>query len=1413
MRFAFPQLLLLCLLSWLPLVAHAQNTAPGDFRFEHLTVDQGLSHSDALAVAQDRAGFIWVGTNRGVDRYDGYELKPYMLPITPDGVAGNRIKVLHVSPATGRLWIGTERAGLNYYDATTDRLVPLAEQAAPAAVRPLLHQLANVSIMALASDRQGDLWVGTQYNGLYVLHFDKRGQLAGLRYVPTAYPSASALAISSLATDRANNVWVGTYNQGLGVVRAGRTVVDTTALTQPVRVLHLDQRGDLWVGLDQRVLWVGAAHLQAGHKLLAQQQPLIYPQLLSLRLDSFGRLWVGTIYGLYVWPAGAVTGQTIPLGPAPTLLLPQDGELFSLNSERVHQVFEDRTQVMWLCTSAGGLNKVDLRQKPFGQLRRLRAGQAALANNYINAIYKEEATNTLWLGTRNGVQAYDLARHTFRSYLNQNGTTRGIDISAILQARNGTLWFGTRFHGLVRLRRQHGREQLTIYANEQLTTGKHLGSTSIERLAEDRRGHLWVATFGDGLVEMSDAGQVLHSYVARRGGLPTNNLTYLLYDPRQDVLWTSTNNAGLLKLRPGPDSLHVLQQFKHRFGAKDGLQVNYVRPLLLDRQGVLWIGTIGGGLHQLARDAQGHETVRSLRNYLPESDVEGLLTDDAGQLWIGGNGLYRYAPAGHHYVRYDVADGLQSNAFKIGAAGRGADGTLYFGGINGVSYFQPAAIQPNRNAPVVLLTALRVNNQPVAVGQPVNGRVLLTKPLSEPQTVIIQPGDKDFSVDFVGLNYVNPQKNRYAYQLTGYNADWVTPAAGQRTASFANLPPGRYTLRVKASNGEGAWSQRPATITFEVQGPWYATGWAYTLYALGLLGAVALYRRVEMRQQKLQSKLALEQFQTEKEKELTNLKLGFFTNISHELRTPLTLILGPMQEISTSPGPVPNLGAKVRLMQAQAQKLLDLVNQLLDFRKVESGHVPLRVSRRDALPILREQYASFQLQAQERNVAYELHLDFTEAHLYLDHNKLVIMLTNLLANAFKYVRDEGRVDLSAAVVGEAAGNAVYEDGNLLDNYLSVTVSDTGVGIAPHELERIFDPYYQASHTNALRRQGTGIGLALARQFAERHGGQLTVASTQGVGTTFELRLPLGLAHFRPEDFAPTDEPVTELETTGLELPVLATENKPSGEAPLPATSPARVLVVEDNDELRQYLKELFTADYAVQVAEDGVAGWDATLAYPPDLIISDVMMPRRDGLELCRTLKSNPKTCHIPLVLLTARTAETHELEGLEMGADDYVSKPFNPSLLQAKVATLLRNRRTLQEFYQRRILLQPSEIKVADADREFLEKAMQVVEQHLSDTEFNVQALVDKMAMSSSAFYRRIKTITGQTAVEFIRDVRLRRAAQLLAQSSLRVSEVSFEVGIQNTRYFREMFQKLYGMLPSEYARQHREVAAPPGE
>jgi signal transduction histidine kinase/ligand-binding sensor domain-containing protein/DNA-binding response OmpR family regulator len=1409
MKWLLTQALCLFLLGMACPTSLAQN-APSEFRFEHLTVNDGLSHSDAMAVTQDRLGFLWIGTNRGVNRYDGYELKKYILPVNPlNGLSGNRVRALHVG-RDGRLWVGAESSGLSLYDADRDRFIDINEHQVPAALHSLARRLAQADVAVITSDPQGRLWVGTQRQGVFVLDFDAQGRLRNLQQVPLAEDNRNDYQVMSVVAAPEGQIWLGTLGAGLRIVEAG------TALPKPlvarkaplalatVRSIHLDRRGDLWLGTNRQVFWVSRQDRLRVQNLDAHPLPQACRDIHDVRLDTFGRLWVGTDYGLYLWQAGTVTGSTPPVQlTKPTLFLPVGGDPFSLQSERVHQLFEDQDQVLWLAASAGGLNKVDLRQKPFGQLQHQLTTKPTLPNNYVNTIYKEEAKNLLWIGTRNGFSCYDLARKTYRNYLSwqQSSDSTGVDVSAVVQASDGTLWLGTRTHGLYTLKRENGREKITPFAA--LSNQPDQVTTSVETIVEDRFGTMWVGTFNAGLARFSRSGKHLKTYSVGTG-LPTDHFTYLLYDPKQDLLWASTRDAGLLKLRVTADSLVLLKQFSHDERNANSLSVNYVWPLLQDRQGTLWIGTIGGGLHQLSTDAQGREHIQRCSQWLPESDVESLLTDEDGHLWIGATGLYCVTPSTHRYLRYDVADGLQSNAFKIGAACRAQDGTLYFGGINGISYFQPRTIRANPYPPVVRITGFRVANKTVAVGDTINGRVLLTKAFAHPQTIAIRADENDFSVEFVGLNYATPKKHQYAYQLVGYNADWVAAAPGQRTASFANLPPGDYTFRVKASNGDGLWSTKLATLQLTVLPPWWKTWWAYLLYGLAFMGALLVYRRVTMAQQSLENKLALEKFRVEKEKELTDLKLSFFTNVSHELRTPLTLILGPMEELLSAANRFTGFKDNIVLMHKQTRKLLELVNQLLDFRKVEAGKVPLRATRADMVGFLTEIFLIFKLKAEERQLSYSLLLPPEPIELYFDAGKLEIVLTNLLANAFKYTKEDGSITVTAAVIGQPSGNAVFGPNGLMDNYLEIKVIDQGIGMPPNELANIFDAYYQASQTETLRMMGTGIGLSLVKQFVERHAGEITVTSQVNQGATFTVRLPFGHEHLTPNDFGP-EVPADEQH---LSAPAAATALGTDQLVDLTEqafASPPRLLIVEDNTDLRQYLEQLFDSEFEVTVAADGVEGWEKAQALLPDLVLSDIMMPQSDGLELCQRIKQHPKTLHIPVLLLTARTAAVHELEGMENGADDYISKPFNPKILHAKVSAVLRNRAKLREFYERQILLEPTKVVIPEVDKLFLEQAMKAVEDNLADPEFNVQVLLREMGMSQSFLYRRVKSITGQSVVEFIRDVRLKRAAQLLAGTQLRISDVAYQVGIQDLKHFRTMFQKLYGMSPSEYAKQHR--------
>jgi signal transduction histidine kinase/ligand-binding sensor domain-containing protein/DNA-binding response OmpR family regulator len=1315
---------------------------------------------------------------------------------------------------TGRLWAGVENGGLIWYDNSHDRFLSIRQLAVGGVgALPQLRQLASMSVLSIVSDQHNQLWVATQQAGVFVLRFTADGQLRTIQHLRLRRGRDEATFANKLVADPYGHIWVGTLGYGLWRVSPQTTGRGDDALriepvtTLPeynIRSMHLDRRGDLWIGTDTQVFWLANQQLTAALPTSFVALKRRFAHVESLFLDSAKRLWIGTSFGLLLMEQAPAAAATPPVNEQQVrTFLPLDTDPSSISSVRIHDILEGRFHNLWLASSAGGLNQLNLQAKPFMLLRRHMTGQTSPANNYINAVCREANSNRLWIGTRNGFASYDLIGKTYRNYGNRalSGDVNGVDVSAIMQASDGKLWIGTRYSGLLMMDGGQPASVHHVSGSGQL----NWSGLSIESMAEDRSGTIWVATL-NGMHALDRQGNYLRK-IDRLGRLPMPPVTAMLYDSTQHVLWASSRNAGLLKLAIVSGTLRLLAQYRKEPGNPNSLLTNYTWPLVKDKQGTLWIGTIGGGLHRLVRQANGAERIERYDKWIPETDIESLLCDQDGNLWIGGTGLYKFNPKSRQVQHYDVSDGLQSNSFKVGAATQGSDGTFFFGGTNGITYFQPRDIRPDPYPPLVQLTGLRIYNQPVQVGDTINGRILLTASLAIPQTVELNASENDFSVEFVGLNYVNPHKQQYAYQLEGYNDGWVQVSADRRVATFANLLPGTYTFRVKASNSDGVWSVRPASLRLTILPPWWKTWWAYLLYVVVIGGGLALYRRSELASKALENRVALEQYKAEKEKEVTDLKVQFFTSISHELRTPLTLILGPVEELANATGSVVPVKDKIRLVHQQTHKLLNLVNQIMDFRKIDAGYVLLRASRDNIIPFLTEIVLIFKLKAEELRFDYTLQVPSEPIVMYFDRSKLEIILTNLLSNAFKYTPERGRIRVDVTVVGTPTEDAVVESGCLLDNYLQLSVRDWGVGMQAQVIDRIFDPYYRAFHADTRQVAGTGIGLALVKQYTLAHAGDVTVDSAPGLGTTFTVRLPFGRKQLTDESILEERLPalVATPEQTG------AANLVPPAESPLLTIGPARVLVVEDNHELRQYIYQLLSPPLDVLLAEDGLDGWSKALEYAPDLVVTDVMMPRSNGLELCRTIKQHPKTMHIPVMLLTARTAAVHELEGLETGADEYMAKPFDPRLLVAKISAILQTRQQLRTYYQRQLLLQPTEVTIPGKEKKLLETAISIIEANLTNPDFSIPVLVRELGTSQSVLYKQIKAITGQSLIEFVRDIRLKRAAQLLIGSDMKIVDIARQVGFEDIKYFRKAFQTLYTMTPSEYARQHRNDPADP--
>jgi signal transduction histidine kinase/ligand-binding sensor domain-containing protein/DNA-binding response OmpR family regulator len=1309
------------------------------FKFEHLTVNEGLSHSDAMAVVQDDEGFIWVGTNKGLDRYDGYTLKNYRLPYrNVNGQYTNRVLGLHLS-SDKTLWVVAETQGIFFYDPKVDDFKNLADFARDKKEEETLRQIVARSLTTTAD---GTIYVGTSTQGLYIIKRDQSQKITSLKNIAFPYLGTNAL-IFALAPDANQRVWVGT-------VGAGLYYLDEKENPRPylpwkeakiIRAILLSQDKQLWVASEEEVIKINS--LDSYQKL---DQHFNY--ITSLLEDSYHRLWIGSRTGLFLLSDLKTEGFKIQ-GKLQHFT-PGDPE--GLNYHLIHYLVEDSFKNLWIAASAGGLNKVNLIPKPFYKLTKKKGG---LPNDYTNTLCQDKEDNVLWIGTRSGFARYDVQTGQIKTFLDQTNLkdAPAVDVTSIYDPGRGTLWIATRVHGIYLL----NKKTLSLRRLPEIPGQKEWKQSEPISMATDPEGRIWVACFYDGLHLFSPEGQILKSFSKAAGTFPSSKLTFLL--PDQDGMYLSTRDHGLVLL----DFKDARIKTRYAFHPK-GLKTDYIWPLLRSKKGDLWIGTIGGGLHRLDPKTK---QIERLEEIIPEADVESLQEDEQGNIWIGGNGLYRFDPKTRTYLHFDVADGLQSNSFKVASAAKGKDGRLYFGGIQGVSYFIPENVSTNPHPPKMQITQVRILNYAYSPDQKNNPRALLSGPFTE--EIVIKNFENDFSIEFVGLNYSNPGKQHYEYMLEGFHKNWIALPPGQRVMGFSNLPAGSYTFLVKADNGDGVWTDAPARLKLRILPPWYRTWWAYLIYGILASSLLLWYKIVSRRQRELKNKIALEQVAKEKEKELAELKVNFFTNVSHELRTPLTLIMSPAEYLMKNAPTGTEAREKAELLYKQANKLLVLVNQLMNFRKVESGHVELALQTLDLLPLITEVYLLFKIKADEQNIHYDLNLPSTPVYIDFDPEKMEIVLSNLLSNAFKFTAEGGKIEVSGQIDQE-------------QSTFQLSISDNGIGIHEEEVEHIFEPFYQAYKQNTVKTTGTGIGLSLVHEFVKRQGGHIMVKSSLGQGTRFTIDLPLS-----------------------LQTPSIEKESSPAISSPIlepDVNLDQKLLIVEDNEDLRNYLVSLFHSHFETHSAANGKEGMDKALQILPDIILSDVMMPVMNGLEFCERIKNNPKTAHIPLILLTARAATLHELEGLESGADDYIVKPFNPKVLHTKILSLISNRKKAQEFFHKQLIASPSETVIPDADRIFLQTAMQIIEENLTNEQFNVQSLVRESGMSQSAFYRRLKNLTGQSVIEFIKDVRLKRAAQLLSTKQYRVSEVAMMVGMEDLKNFRSSFQKLYGVTPSEFGK-----------
>lgn len=1041
-----------------------------------------------------------------------------------------------------------------------------------------------------------------------------------------------------------------------------------------------------------------------------------------------------------------------------------------INDNNVNCVYLDDQDILWLGTATGGINKADLKAKPFHNFS-ISAKNKTSVNTPVRGIWAD-ASGT-WIGTQDdGLLYIDRQTKTEKWFRDE---LAGKSVRSIFRDSHGNIWIGSRL-GLDRYDTR-SKKMISCF-NEQ--TGAKLDFARFYSIAEDPVDHsIWFCIY-NGLVRFdadknSFERMSLGTYYLKSGA------GCVFFDSKGN-LWVGTEYSGLINCKRDQQTGAFTDTVAYA-GEGPGavLPDPRVYSMAEDEFGNIWAGTANGLC--LIDVATKKVNIVSKEDGSKAQYITRIIPDRKGNLWIAHkNGLSKLTIKSGEVHNYAVKENFHGYEFMEGSGCIDTTtGEMYFGGIDGYISFMPDEIGNNPIPPAVSLTELHVLNKPVAIGQKINDRVLLSAPIYLTKTITLTHEDRSFSIEFAALNFSNPEKNQYAYRLEGLDKDWIYTDASRRIASYSNLPPGKYTFQVKAANSDGLWNPAPTTLEIIVLPPWWRTWWAYTIYALLFsLAAYIIYRIIRARHRYNQQILA-ERLKAEKAQEMDQMKSNFFTNVSHEFRTPLTLIIDPLESLLSEKIPPGKEKEYYSIMYRNARRLLGLINQFLDFRKLESGSLHLHVTRQDMVAFVRNIMEAFEFHARKRNIQFLFETNKDEIVFGFDADVVGKVLYNLISNAFKFTPEGGRIAVAITANPEKP------------DQLLLIVSDNGIGIPSELTTRIFEPFYQVESSERKNTGGTGVGLSLTKELVTLHNGSITVTSEPNKGTRFTVTL------------GNLEESTTETPQELIPAAFTPLSDNYTGPAPVDepetTTESAVVLIVEDNDDVRNYLRMNLSASYNIIEATNGEEGLEKAQETIPDLVISDIMMPGMNGLELCQRLKNDEKTSHIPVVLLTARQSDQSQIKGYETGADVYITKPFSTALLLVRIKNLLESRRKLRELFNTSTGFDTRLIATNKADKAFLDKATALIEENMSDKDVNVEWLASQLLLSRTQLYRKIKALTDQSVHEFVTTIRLNKAAQLLLAARHTVAEIAFMVGYSDSTSFSRMFQKQFKQTPKKYS------------
>ena len=1318
------------------------------YQFKHLEVSDGLSNNSVNTICKDRDGFMWFGTTTGLNRYDGYTFKIYQHAENDPGSLPDNYITDIVEMPDGRFWVNTGR-GYVLFDKEQDCFIT--------DVTGFMKNLESGGVPEqVFVDREGNTCLSVAGEGCY--RYKEGGKRLFFSYVEHSLPEHGVTQIAECSDGL-----LLIYNTGLLVCLDRATLAIKWQSDEIKKYIPAGKTIEFSLFVDRdNCIWayslMGIWAYDCGTKSWRTDLTAIWssrPDVIihAVAQDIEGRIWVGKDYdGIDVLEKE--TGKV-------TSLVAHDDNGRSLPHNTIYDLYADRDGIMWVGTYKKG---VSYYSESIFKFNMYEWGD-------ITCIEQADE-NRLWLGTNDhGILLWNRSTGKAEPFWRDAEGQLPNPVVSMLKSKDGKLWVGTFNGGLYCM----NGSQIRSYKEG---VGNALASNNVWALVEDDKGRIWIASLGGGLQCLEPVSGTFETYTSSNSALLENNVTSLCWVDNNTLFFgTANQGVGMMDMRT--------REIKKIQGQSGNVKLSNdaVNHVYKDSRGLVWIAT-REGLN--VYDTRRHVFL----DLSPVAEAKGnfiaaITEDQERNMWVStsrkvirvtvasdGKGSYLFDSRA-----YNSEDGLQNCDFNQRSIKTLHNGIIAIGGLYGVNVFAPDHIRYNKMLPNVMFTGLSLFDEAVKVGQSYGGRVLIEKELNDVENVEFDYKQNIFSVSFASDNYNLPEKTQYMYKLEGFNNDWLTLPLGVHNVTFTNLAPGKYVLRVKAINSDGYVGIKEATLGIVVNPPFWMSWWAYLLYAVGLVIVLFLARYRMLKRER--EKFHLQQIENEvaKNEEINNMKFRFFTNVSHELRTPLTLIISPLEGMLKETTDELQ-STRLQLMYRNAQRLLHLVNQLLDFRKGEMSTHQLSLSDGDIISYVHSVCNSFLLMADKKHIQFSFFSGIDTFSMAFDADKVGKIVMNLLSNAFKFTPEGGRVTV---MIEHVAGTP---------DILEIKIADTGIGISDVDKEHIFERFYQAGHKGVEETTGNGIGLSLVRDFVTLHEGEVKVFDNIGMGSVFVIQFPV--KHVETQVQLPEETGMPAGDEEDKEMKEEAREETERKNFPL-------LLIVDDNEDFRIFMRYSLELQYRVKLAVNGKEAWEMMQEELPDLVISDVMMPQMDGNELCRLIKQDKRTAHIPVILLTARQNTEAKLEGLQTGADDYVTKPFNMTILVLRIRKLIELSR-YHRVTQGMIDPAPSEIVITSLDEKLIEKAIKYVEDNMSRTELSVEELSRELGMSRVHLYKKLLQITGKTPIEFIRVIRLKRAAQLLRESQLHVSEVAFEVGFNNPKYFSRYFKDEFGVLPSVY-------------